>query len=76
MSNQSPDFRRHVKLKALRCRRTGKMSSIQEHLSCPYCSGDAEAIARTGRYSDFCEYETTDPINFGFIDGSSRNQHG
>jgi hypothetical protein len=75
MSTQSSDPRRHVKLKALRCRRTGRMNTVQEHLICPYCSGTAESITRAARYSDFCEYETTDPINFGFID-SSRNLQG
>ncbi len=70
------DPRRHVKLKALRCRRTGRMSSLQEHLDCPYCSGSADEIAGARRYSDFCEYDVTDPIHFGFIEESSRVQHG
>lgn len=76
MSTQSSTSRRHLKIKELRCRRTGRMYTLQEHLDCPYCSGNEDKITQARRYSDFCEYEATDPIHFGFIEGTSRNEHG
>jgi hypothetical protein len=66
-----------AKLKELRCRRTGRMYTVAEHLTCPYCSGKAEDIAAGGDYECFCEFEEgKDPVTFGFPDGTSRNEHG
>ena len=35
-----------MKVKVLRCRRTGQMFEVAEHVVCPYCSGDAESILK------------------------------
>lgn len=66
-----------VKLELLRCRRTGQMFSAKEHAVCPYCSADAETIAKSGDYTRFCEYQAgVDPIHFGFPDAMTRNTRG
>jgi len=71
------DSKRHLKLKELRCRRTGQMYTVEEHVVCPYCSGEAETIERGGDYSEFCEFEAgRDPIHFGFPEGASRTSRG
>lgn len=67
----------HVRLKSLRCRRTGRIYEIEEHVQCPYCSGDAEAIQNSEDYSDFCEFRPgEDPVNFGLKPDSDRFRHG
>ncbi len=78
MSDQpESDPHPHVKLKQLRCRRTGQMYTVEKHVECPYCSGDAETIKRDGDYKNFCEFKAgEDAIHFGFPEGSSRNQKG
>ncbi len=78
MSNdQASDPQPQMKVKTLRCRRTGQMFEVAEHVECPYCSGDAEIIEKTGDYKHFCEFKAgEDPINFGFPPDSSRNQRG
>ena len=66
-----------MKVKTLRCRRTGQMFSVAEHVECPYCYGDEGTIEKGGEYEDFCEFRAgEDPINFGFPPDSSRNQQG
>ncbi|MCA9592026.1 MAG: hypothetical protein KC776_01910 [Myxococcales bacterium] len=65
---------RHVRLETLRCRRTGEMYSVDEHEQCPYCSADAEAIRKSGKHEDFCDFcPGTDPVSFGFPSDTSRN---
>ncbi len=67
----------HVHLKLLRCRRTGQMLEVDAHAECPYCSGTAEAIRKTGQYRDFCEFHPgEDPLNFGFPADAERVRHG
>ena len=67
----------HLRLKDLRCRRTGQMFQVEQHVECPYCSGDAETIRKSGRYKDFCEFRPgTDPVNFGFPPDADRTRHG
>ena len=67
----------HVRLKLLRCRRTGEMYAVAKHAECPYCSGDAETVARDGRYENFCEFEVgKDAVHFGFPEDSVRNKKG
>ena len=74
---QEQDPQPGMKVKVLRCRRTGQMFEVAEHVECPYCSGDAESIEQTGDYKNFCEFRPgEDPINFGFPPDSSRHQHG
>ena len=71
------DAQAHVRLKLLRCRRTGQMYSVEKHVECPYCSGDAETIERDGQYKNFCEFETDkDAVHFGFPENSDRVQKG
>ena len=73
----APDEREHLKLKVLKCRRTGQMYEVAQHVECPYCSGDEATIRRTGQYKDFCEFRPgEDPINFGFPPDSTRTKHG
>jgi hypothetical protein len=72
-----PDPRRHVKLKTLRCRRTGQMFTVEKHVECPYCFGDEGAVRKGGQYKDFCEFKPgDDPVSFGFPPDSTRSQHG
>jgi hypothetical protein len=71
------DDKKHLKLKELKCRRTGRMYTVAEHVVCPYCSGEAETIERGGDYSEFCEFDAkSDPVNFGFPDDTSRVRSG
>ncbi len=73
----SGDADAHVKLKELRCRRTGQMYTVEKHVECPYCSGDAATIERDGKYANFCEFEPgKDAVHFGFPEGSARNRKG
>ena len=67
----------NVKLIELRCRRTGRMTPVAEHLVCPYCSGTRAMIEATGNYADFCDYEPgVDPVQFGFPVSTTRNDGG
>ncbi len=66
-----------MRVKVLRCRRTGQMVDVSEHARCPYCFADEETIAKGGDYKDFCDFDPEkDPINFGFRLDSSRNENG
>ena len=66
-----------MKVKKLRCRRTGQMFTVAEHVECPYCYGEEKTIEQGKDYKDFCEFkEGEDPINFGFPPDSTRTQHG
>ena len=66
-----------MKVKKLRCRRTGQMFSVAEHVQCPYCYGEDKTIEGGGDYPEFCEFkEGEDPINFGFPPDSTRTQSG
>lgn len=66
-----------MKVKKLRCRRTGQMFTVSEHAVCPYCYGDEKTIEKGGEYEAFCEFKPDeDPINFGFPPDSSRTQRG
>ena len=72
-----PEPSEHVQLKTLRCRRTGQLYRVEQHVQCPYCSGDADTIRRSGKYQDFCEFHPgSDPVNFGFPPDSDRTRHG
>ena len=67
----------HLKVKKLRCRRTGQMLTVAEHVECPYCFGKEQTIEEGGEYEDFCEFlPGKDPINFGFPPDSTRTRHG
>lgn len=67
----------HVKLRTLRCRRTGQMFSAAEHSRCPYCTADAKTIETTPEYEQFCDYQAgVDPVHFGFPDDATRNKSG
>ena len=66
-----------MKVKKLRCRRTGQLFAVSEHVVCPYCYGEEKTIEQGGEYKDFCEFKPgEDPINFGFPPDSSRMRHG
>lgn len=66
-----------MKVKKLRCRRTGQMFTVAEHVECPYCFGEDATIEKGGDYKDFCEFQQgKDPINFGFPPDSTRTQRG
>ncbi len=55
-----------IRLVRLRCRRTGRWLSPQQHLACPYCLGEEDALSH-GRYAGFCDYDARkDPVSFGF----------
>jgi hypothetical protein len=63
---RDPDSGATLRLKNLRCRRTGQWLTPEQHLQCPYCLGDEERLAR-GQYAGFCDYDAKkDPISFGF----------
>lgn len=65
-----------VRLKTLRCRRTGQMLTPHEHHECPYCFGVEEEIGKGG-YEAFCDYEEgKDPISFGFPPDNTRMLKG
>ena len=65
------------KVKKLKCRRTGQMFTVAEHVECPYCSGDEQTIEEGRDYDEFCEFQAgKDPINFGFPPDSTRTQRG
>ena len=67
----------HVRQQSLRCRRTGRIYDVEEHVQCPYCSADAETIEKSGSYDDFCEFRPgEDPVNFGFKPDTDRFRHG
>ena len=77
MTDGRDDAKSHVKLIELRCRRTGRMYTVAEHVVCPYCSGDASTIETSGDYKAFCEFEAgVDPVQFGFPDSTTRNDGG
>ena len=79
MSNESQPDERVVKFKVkkLKCRRTGQMFTVAEHVECPYCSGDEATIESGKPYDEFCEFQRDkDPINFGFPPDSTRNRKG
>ena len=60
------DSNAKLRLKRLRCRRTGEMLTPQQHLDCPYCLGDAESLGKP-RYDTFCTFRPgEDPVCFGF----------
>jgi hypothetical protein len=66
-----------MRLKTLRCRRTGQMFDVPTHARCPYCFADEDTIAKGGQYEDFCGFDPEkDPINFGFRHDSTRNENG
>ena len=65
-----------IRLKDLRCRRTGQMLTPAEHHACPYCFGKEDEIGKGG-YETFCDYEKgKDPISFGFPPDDVRRLHG
>ena len=65
-----------LRLKDLRCRRTGQRLTPDEHLACPYCFGDEKSLVR-GRYYRFCDYDAKkDPISFGFPPDGSHMMKG
>ena len=65
-----------IRLKDLRCRRTGQMLTPQQHHECPYCFGKEEEIGKGG-YDAFCDYKAgEDPISFGFPPDDVRRLKG
>jgi hypothetical protein len=77
VDNAEGESKTKLKLKELRCRRTGRMYAVAEHVVCPYCSGDAAVIEAGGDYDRFCEFEAgQDPVQFGFPADISRNERG
>ena len=74
---ESRDPTPEMKVKKLRCRRTGQMFSVSEHVQCPYCYGEEKTIEGGGKYNEFCEFkEGEDPVNFGFPPDNPRTQQG
>ena len=66
-----------VKVKTLRCRRTGQMFTVAQHVECPYCSAHEATIEGGSAYDAFCEFrQGKDPVSFGFPPDSTRTQHG
>ena len=66
-----------MKVKKLKCRRTGQMFTVSEHVQCPYCYGEGQTIEKGGDYKDFCEFrQGEDPINFGFPPDGTRTRSG
>jgi hypothetical protein len=66
-----------IRVKTLRCRRTGQTFDVPQHARCPYCFADDDTIAKSGDYEDFCDFDPEkDPINFGFRHDSTRNENG
>jgi hypothetical protein len=66
-----------MRIKKLRCRRTGQMFTVAEHAECPYCFSDSDTIAKGGTYESFCEFHPgKDPVNFGFPPDSTRTEEG
>jgi hypothetical protein len=64
------------KLTRLRCRRTGRWTSLAEHARCPYCFGTEKDLAR-GRYQGFCDFKPErDPVHFGFPPDARREELG
>jgi hypothetical protein len=58
------------------CKRLGVARSVDEHLGCAYCHGEAPDVA-SGDASTFCDFDPTqDPICFGFPTRSSRLDGG
>jgi len=58
------------------CLRLEGPVSQAQHLRCPYCYGDADAV-RAGDRSKFCDFHPgEDPIAFGFPPDGSRLAHG
>ncbi|MDJ0975071.1 MAG: hypothetical protein QNJ98_11470 [Planctomycetota bacterium] len=75
--DDTPNPTPKMKLKSLKCRRTGQVYSMAQHAECPYCYAPVETIEKGGSYENFCTYdEKKDPISFGFPPDSSRAQHG
>lgn len=72
-----PKREKHVHLKAFRCRRTGQIYEVEEHVQCPYCSADAKTIENSDDYDKFCEFRPgDDPVNFGLKPDADRFRHG
>ena len=77
MDGTSKEPKPSMRVKTLRCRRTGQMFDVPTHAQCPYCYADDDTIATRGTYEDFCDFDPEkDPTNFGFRPDSSRNEHG
>jgi hypothetical protein len=77
MTEESQEQGGRVCLKTLRCRRTGQMYRVEQHVECPYCSGDEETVRRGGSYKNFCEFRPgEDPVDFGFPPDTDRLRHG
>ena len=65
------------KVTRLRCRRTGQMYTVPQHVRCPYCFGDAKRIEAGADHGQFCDYEPgVDPVVFGFPPGGTRDRSG
>ena len=65
------------KVKKLKCRRTGQMYTVAEHVQCPYCYGDGAAIEEgqeTWEAGSGNKITTAD--HFGFPPDSTRTQRG
>ena len=71
-----PRYEAKVRLKLLRCRRTGLQIAVDEHHRCPYCYGTENDIVR-GHYETFCDFQPgKDPFNFGFPRETQRDRSG
>jgi hypothetical protein len=56
------------------CPRLEQERPVEEHINCAYCYGTGVDVAQGDRKC-FCDFEPgKDPVNFGFPEGSSRNQ--
>lgn len=65
-----------ARLKMLRCRRTNKDYSFEDHLRCPYCFGNEKDL-ETRDHGEFCDYDPSrDPVHFGFPEDSDRHTRG
>ncbi|MBI4957698.1 MAG: hypothetical protein HY908_37170 [Myxococcales bacterium] len=59
------------------CVRNHVGKSAAEHLECPYCFGKKREVVEGGDRKQFCDYDAkTDPVTFGFPEGTSRNVSG
>jgi hypothetical protein len=66
-----------ARVRELRCRRTGQMYTVPQHVRCPYCFGDEKRLRAGAGHDEFCDYEPgVDPIVFGFPQDGRRERSG
>ncbi len=59
------------------CVRNRIPKSADEHLSCLYCFERQREVVERGERSHFCDFvEGSDPVSFGFPEGTLRERKG